>query len=102
MSKKNNLHTLGYFKKRLLDAGYQVMVLISDFQNPDDVRKWMISIMGEQKYPLICICIKEDDNKYVFRVTNACYSYWSHKRINETIKTDSMNVILNTLKKYAI
>jgi len=90
---KNKLYTLSYFKKRLIDAGYHVKVLIPKFLKKGDDRKWLISIMSEHKhYPIFCLCIKKED-EYRYLITD------NNLFMDREIMTSSMNVIINNIRE---
>jgi len=85
----NNLYTLSYFRKRLLEAGITSKILIKDYPDADP-RYWTVSIFGDKH--IMCTCIKErNDIKFEF------WDYGVHIGNNRVIKTKSMNVIISSL-----
>jgi hypothetical protein len=92
---KNKLYTLSYFRKRLRDAGITSKVLIDSYTEGDK-RYWTISIDPENR--ILCTCFKyTEDNilKFYFNLSDGNQNL----PIDKTIKTESMNVIIEILKK---
>lgn len=85
---KNNLYTMGYFRKRLKDAGYPSKVLIENFPN-NDPRYWMISV--SPKHCMIITCFKTKDDLH-FKCDDG-------KKYPMCFETDSMDVIIEHIKK---
>jgi len=91
---KNKLSTLGYFRKRLRDAGIESKVLIKDYIESDK-RKWTISIYKDLS--IICTCSKTNSaNDHNFFNFNDFGQYVNP--INTVFSTDSFNVIEKFLK----
>ena len=89
----NNLYTLSYFRKRLLQEGYTSKILIKDYEK-EDVRYWTISI--DPKLKILCTCYKflTEDGENVF------FEFWdgyNKIKMRQTLNTKSMNVIINYL-----
>jgi hypothetical protein len=92
---KNKLYTLSYFRKRLRDAGITSKVLIESFSE-DDKRYWTISV--DSKRRVLCTCFKFTENDE----TNFYFHFADGNQrlpIDKTIKTESMMVIIDSLKK---
>ena len=92
----NKLCTLGYFRKRIRDNGIESKVLIDTFSEKDN-RKWMISIYRDCS--IICTCLKpliDEQIKYEFIFSD---NQQKIKPVIYTIKTDSLNVIIDFLKE---
>ena len=92
---KNNLFTLGYFSKRLRDAGITCRTLVNRFSSTDR-RYWMISIFPDTNN-FFCICYRDkSDGDYWFE-----FSDGKNKLMMPIIyKCASMNVIIDWLKKF--
>ena len=91
---KNKLYTLGYFRKRLKDAGIESRILVNIYPETDN-RKWTICIYKDLN--VFCTCMKpvkqELGNEFFFSDLGQ-----KIKQLNFSIKTDSLNVIIDYLK----
>ncbi len=86
----NKLYTKSYFCMRLRNAKIDNK-LIADYSNEEDsIRKWSVLIYPDTK-KIICTCYKNNIG-YWFKID-------SKNQINITLKTDSMNVIIEFLQK---
>ena len=82
----NHLYTLGYFRKRLIEAGITSKILVSKYAE-SDCRYWTISI-GNDKH-IFCTCYKND--------FDVMFEFWDgRQRIQHLylMQTQSMNVII--------
>lgn len=92
---KNKLYTLSYFRKRLRDSGITSKILIDSYTETDQ-RYWTISIDPSKK--IICTCFKYTENDVI--QFNFNFSDGNQNLpIDRNIKTESMNVIIDELKK---
>jgi hypothetical protein len=82
----NKLYTLGYFRKRLMDAGIKSDVIVKKYPERDS-RYWTLSLCGDRY--LFCTCHKTDDECY--------FEFWDGGQIIQArriVKTQSMNVVI--------
>ena len=91
---KNKIHTLSYFKKRLKDCGYVVWDIMNKY-SMEDPRKWTIMINpSDESIFITCVVNREELGSLPeFEINDGGMRF--HK--NLTIKTSSMEVIVNLL-----
>jgi len=96
---KNKVHTLSYFKKRLKDCGYIVWEIMNKY-SIEDPRKWTVMINPSIESVLItCIVNREQlGDMPEFEVNDGGLRFQK----NLTLKTNSMEVLINLLSKKGI
>lgn len=93
----NKCSTLGYFMKRMRDCGYRVERLFSDYCDSDS-RAWTV-IIDPERASVLCTCFinRNDLGESYFEFYDGGQYLPNYK-----IKTQSMEVLLETLNKYGI
>lgn len=91
---KNKIHTLSYFKKRLKDCGYVVWDIMNKY-SMEDPRKWTIMINpSDESIFITCVVNREELGSLPeFEINDGGMRFQK----NLTIKTSSMEVIVNLL-----
>lgn len=95
MSKRNNLFTLSYFRKRLKDAGISSKVLIDNYDE-NDKRYWTVSIDKTKRIMCTCFRYEEEGNQTIrFMFSDGKQNL----PIDKSYQTESMIIILEMLKR---
>lgn len=97
--KKNNIHTLSYFKKRLKDNGYVVWDIMNKY-SVEDPRKWTIMVNPSIESIYITCIVNRDGLGDIpeFQINDAGLRFQK----NLTIKTSSMEVIVTMLNNKGV
>lgn len=97
--KKNNIHTLSYFKKRLKDSGYIVWDIMNSF-SLEDPRKWTILVNPSLESVFVTCVVNRSELGAVpeFEINDGGMRF----QRNLIIKTKSMEVIMNMLNNKGI
>ena len=97
--KKNNIHTLSYFKKRLKDNGYIVWDVLNNYAI-EDPRKWTILVSPSiESLYITCFVNREGfDSIPEFELHDGGLRFQK----NLILKTASMEVIMNFLNTKGI
>ena len=100
MPNKNKITTQGYFIKRLKDNGYVVWKIMDKYDHDTDYRKWTVMLNPSQESVLItCLINREGLNEL------PCFDFNDGGRLfqkNYSIKTESMEVIMNHLIEHHV
>ena len=96
---KNKIHTLSYFKKRLKDSGYIVWDMMQKYAM-EDPRKWTVLINPSiESVYVTCIVNREElGSSPEFQINDGGLRFQK----NLTLKTSSMEVIVNLLSSKGI
>lgn len=96
---KNKIHTLSYFKKRLKDSGYIVWDMMQKYAM-EDPRKWTVLINPSiESVYVTCIVNREElGSPPEFQINDGGLRFQK----NLTLKTSSMEVIVNLLSSKGI
>ena len=96
---KNKIHTLSYFKKRLKDCGYIVCDVMNKY-SIEDPRKWTVLLNPsiESVYITCFVNRKELGELPEFELNDGGMRFQK----NLTLKTSSMEVIVNMLTSKGI
>jgi hypothetical protein len=89
-NRKNNLYTLGYFRKRLTASNIPSKVIVNKYAK-HDIRYWSL-VLFPRTHNIFCTCFKTDD-KYYFELWDGGNKF-KNKRL---IETKSMNVIVELI-----
>lgn len=96
---KNKIYTLSYFKKRLKDSGYVVWDIMNKYAI-EDPRKWTVLVNPSiESVYITCIVNREELGQIPeFEISDGGMRFQK----NLTIKTSSMEVIINHLTRKGI
>ncbi len=96
---KNKIHTLSYFKKRLKDNGYIVWDVMNKY-SMEDPRKWTVMLNPSIESVFItCVVNREELGSLPeFEFNDGGMRFQK----NLTLRTSSMEVIINLLTKKGI
>jgi len=96
---KNKIHTLSYFKKRLKDNGYIVWDIMNKF-SMEDPRKWTIMINPSIESVFVTCSINRESlgDLPEFEFNDGGMRFQK----NLTLKTSSMEVVINLLNSKGI
>jgi len=96
---KNKIHTLSYFKKRLKDNKFVVWDIMNKYSF-EDPRKWTILINpGTDSVYMTCYINREELSEIPeFEINDGGRSF----QRNLTLRTSSMEVIVNMLNKRGV
>lgn len=92
---KNKLYTKSYFKKRIVEQGFDVTDLKIQYE-VNDLRKWTIIVNKQKakyKMNIIITCFKDEMTK------NFCFKFQGQRKKEFILETLSMNLIIDILKK---
>lgn len=92
---KNKLYTKSYFKKRIVEQGFDVTDLKIQYE-VNDLRKWTIVVNKQKakyKMNIIITCFKDETTK------NFCFKFQGQRKKEFILETLSMNLIIDILKK---
>lgn len=94
-TRKNNLYTASYFKKRMRECGINVDIIIPRYSKTDK-RYWTMLIDTELKVHCTCFRYMDNNNKLIcyFRFTDG----GQYIKFDKVFETQSMN----TLTEYVI
>lgn len=97
--KKNNIHTLSYFKKRLKDNGYIVWDIMNSYSGVDP-RKWTVLLNPSiESIYITCMVNRETiGDAPEFQLDDGGMRFQK----NLTLKTSSMEVLINMFIKKGI
>ena len=88
---KNKLYTKSYFKKRLIEKGFNVSAVNCSYSLENDLRYWTL-IINPKKESIWITCYKKTSEDFWFRFNTAYNS-------NIFLRTMSMDIISDTLTK---
>jgi hypothetical protein len=96
---KNKIHTLSYFKKRLKDSGYVVWDMMNKY-SIEDPRKWTLLLNPSIESVFITCYVNREElgSSPEFEMNDGGLRFQK----NITIKTSSMEVIVNFLTEKGI
>ena len=96
---KNKIHTLSYFKKRMKDNGYIVWDILKKYAM-EDPRKWTIMLNPSIESVYVTCIINRDELGGLpeFQINDGGFRF----QRNLTIRTSSMEVIVNMLSSKGI
>lgn len=96
---KNKIHTLSYFKKRMKDNGYIVWDIMKKYAM-EDPRKWTIMLNPSIESVYVTCIINRDELGGLpeFQINDGGFRF----QRNLTIRTSSMEVIVNMLSSKGI
>jgi hypothetical protein len=92
---KNKLYTKSYFKKRIVEQGFDVIDLKIPYEN-NDLRKWSLVINKTKcnyKMNIIITCFKDENTK------EFCFKFQGQRKKEFLLETLSMKLIIDILKK---
>lgn len=96
---KNKIHTLSYFKKRLKDSGYIVWDIMNKY-SIEDPRKWTVLVNPSIESIFITCSVNREELGSLpeFELNDGGLRFQK----NITLKTSSMEVIVNFLTEKGI
>ena len=96
---KNKIHTLSYFKKRLKDNGYIVWDIMNKF-SIEDPRKWTVMLNPSIESIFITCVVNRNELGDIpeFELNDGGMRFQK----NLTLKTSSMEVLINMLQSKGI
>lgn len=96
---KNKVHTLSYFKKRLKDSGYVVWDIMNKY-SIEDPRKWTVLLNPSIESVFITCMVNREELGSLpeFEMNDGGLRFQK----NITLKTSSMEVIVNFLAEKGI
>jgi hypothetical protein len=92
---KNKLYTKSYFKKRIVEQGFDVLDLKIPYEK-NDLRKWSFVInktKSSYKMNIVITCFKDETTK------EFCFKFQGQRKKEFILNTLTMNLIINILKK---
>ena len=97
--KKNKIHNLSYFKKRLKDSGYIVWDIMKKY-SMEDPRRWTILVNPSiESVYITCIVNREELGLAPeFEINDSGFRF----QRNLTLRTSSMEVVVNLLTSKGI
>lgn len=97
--KKNKIHNLSYFKKRLKDSGYIVWDIMKKY-SMEDPRRWTILVNPSiESIYITCIVNREELGLAPeFEINDSGFRF----QRNLTLRTSSMEVVVNLLTSKGI
>lgn len=97
--KKNKIHNLSYFKKRLKDSGYIVWDIMKKY-SMEDPRRWTVLVNPSiESIYITCIVNREELGLAPeFEINDSGFRF----QRNLTLRTSSMEVVVNLLTSKGI
>ena len=97
--KKNKIHNLSYFKKRLKDSGYIVWDIMKKY-SMEDPRRWTVLVNPSiESVYITCIVNREELGLAPeFEINDSGFRF----QRNLTLRTSSMEVVVNLLTSKGI
>lgn len=92
---RNKLYTKSYFKKRIVEQGFDVLDLKIPYEK-NDLRKWTLVINKTKsvyKMNIVITCFKDENTK------EFCFKFQGQKRKEFILNTLSMKLIINILQR---
>lgn len=92
---KNKLYTKSYFKKRIVEEGFDVLDLKIPYEK-NDLRKWTLVINKQKsnyKINIIITCFKNEETK------EFCFKFQGQRKKEFILTTLTMKLIIDILKK---
>ena len=92
---KNKLYTLSYFKKRIIEHGFDVTKLNIQYES-NDLRKWTIVVnkhKSNYKMNILITCFKNEKTK------EFSFKFQGQRQKEFILETLTMNLIIEILKK---
>ncbi len=92
---KNKLYTKSYFKKRIVEQGFDIIDLKIPYEK-NDLRKWTLVVnktKSNYKMNIIITCFKDETTK------EFCFKFQGQRKKEFLLETLSMKLIIDILKK---
>ena len=92
---KNKLYNQSYFRKRLVEEGFDVIKLNIPYE-ADDLRKWSVVVNKQNsnyKYNILITCFKDESTK------EFSFKFQGQKFDDFILPTLTMKLIIDILKK---